>query len=236
MKKDRKNEKAAAPEKGPEKVADATKSETEKAELKQNQDSEAIKEQSTAVAETKSEKAPAADEKLKKKKKARKKALKAWRNFFIKLGAIALIGYLLMSFVFSFSIVKDISMQPRLSQGDLTLLYRINMDDVKVDEVVAFTVDGQTYFGRVKGKPGDVIDITDSGSLYINNAIISETEIFSRTYKEGAQIEFPYTVPEGSYFILGDNREHCFDSRICGAVKFEDINGKLIGLLRRRGF
>lgn len=175
--------------------------------------------------------------KKKDKKKARKKALKAWRNFFIKLGILALIGYLLMTFVFSLAVVKDnVSMQPRLSSGDLTLLYRVNLDEVKVDEIIAYTINGQMYYGRVKGKPGDVIDITESGALYINNAIISETNSYGKTLKDGSRIEFPYTVPEGSYFVLGDNREHCFDSRVCGAIKYEDINGKLIGLLRRRGF
>lgn len=175
--------------------------------------------------------------KKKDKKKARKKALKAWRNFFIKLSILALIGYLLMTFVFSFAVVKDnVSMQPRLSSGDLTLLYRVNLDEVKIDEIIAYTINGQMYYGRVKGKPGDVIDITESGALYINNAIISETNSYGKTLKDGSRIEFPYTVPEGSYFVLGDNREHCFDSRVCGAIKYEDINGKLIGLLRRRGF
>lgn len=180
--------------------------------------------------------ASAKNDKLAKKKKARKRALKAWRNFFIKLFALAAIAYLLMTFVFNIVVVNDISMQPRISQGDLSLLYRINIDNIEVDEVIVYTIDGQTYVGRVKGKPGDVIDITDSGSLYINNAIISESYIYSKTYKEGSKIEFPYTVPENSYFVLGDNRENCFDSRICGAVKIEDIKGKLIGLLRRRGF
>jgi signal peptidase I len=48
-------------------------------------------------------------------------------------------------------------------------------------------------------------------------------------------IEYPYTVPEDSYFVLCDFRTSSDDSRSYGAVPKEDLDGKIITILRRRG-
>ena len=80
--------------------------------------------------------------------------------------------------------------------------------------------------------PGDVIDIFDNGSeleLEINGNTIDEDYI-----KEGMQqpgdIEYPYTVPEGCYFVMGDNRNLSTDSRFTniGAIAKDEIKGKVI--------
>lgn len=171
-----------------------------------------------------------------KKAKMKRKARKAWIRFFIKLTVVAVSVYVLFTIVFGFYIVKDTSMQPRVSSGDLALVYRLDCKDAKVNDVVIYSVNGSTYAGRIVAKAGDIVDLSNDGSLYVNNAIVSEINIFSKTYPDGAEITLPYTVPEGTYFILGDNRAEAFDSRICGGVPFESIKGTLMGLLRRRGF
>ena len=47
---------------------------------------------------------------------------------------------------------------------------------------------------------------------------------------------YPYTVPEGSYFLLNDNLSNTNDSRTIGAVDSSRIEGRIIQLLRRRNF
>ena len=82
----------------------------------------------------------------------------------------------------------------------------------------------------------NIIDISEKGELYVNNAIASE-DIFYPTYKaEGSAVSFPYTVEEGKAFILNDYREDTDDSRIFGAVDMKDIDGPFLFTLRRRGF
>lgn len=66
------------------------------------------------------------------------------------------------------------------------------------------------YVKRVIGLPGDVVEIVD-GNVYINDA----EEPLSEDYlKEKTIGSFgPYTVPEGCYFMMGDNRNNSLDSR-----------------------
>ena len=74
--------------------------------------------------------------------------------------------------------------------------------------------------------------LDDSGTLVVNGAVQSG-EILYPTYAKDA-LEYPYTVPEGCFFVLGDYRTQSEDSRDFGPVPLEDVQAKVITLLRRR--
>jgi signal peptidase I len=73
-----------------------------------------------------------------------------------------------------------------------------------------------------------------SGQLLINGNVQQE-EIFYPTEAQKGNFTYPYTVEEGSYFVLCDFRTEGYDSRSFGAVSKNTIDGKVITLLRRRG-
>jgi signal peptidase I len=64
---------------------------------------------------------------------------------------------------------------------------------------------------------------------------VQEEEIFYPTEPQEGDVTYPYTVDEGSYFVLCDYRTISFDSRTYGAISKKDLDGKVITLLRRRG-
>lgn len=72
----------------------------------------------------------------------------------------------------------------------------------------------------------------DSGTLVVNGSAQSGEILYPTYAKDG--IEYPYTVPTGSFFILGDYRTQSKDSRDFGAVDLADVKAKVITLLRRR--
>ena len=85
-------------------------------------------------------------------------------------------------------------------------------------------------FQRVEGNE---INIDGSGDVKING--ISESgEIIYPSYHKG-DIKYPYQIPEGSVFVLGDYRTQTKDSREFGAIKESQIKGKVLTILRRRG-
>lgn len=68
-----------------------------------------------------------------------------------------------------------------------------------------------------------------SGAVQISQDIYSDTTQF----KDGT--DFPLTVGQGQVFVLGDNRTVASDSRIYGCLNINDIQGKVIGVIRTRG-
>ena len=55
------------------------------------------------------------------------------------------------------------------------------------------------------------------------------------TTPDGAMISFPYEVPENCVFVLNDFRSDTSDSRVFGGVRQDDLKGRIIFIMRRRG-
>ena len=113
----------------------------------------------------------------------------------------------------------------------LGLLGRLQGTYAKND-VVLYEQDGKLRVGRVLGRENDLIALDDSGTLIVNGSAQSG-EILYPTYAKDT-LEYPYTVPADSVFILGDYRTQSEDSRDFGPVALTDVKAKVITLLRRR--
>jgi signal peptidase I len=73
----------------------------------------------------------------------------------------------------------------------------------------------------------------DDGQVTVNGT--PESNEIYQTKAEKA-VKFPYLVPKGKIFVLGDFRTQATDSRKLGAIPTSDVEGVTIGLLRRRKF
>ena len=102
-----------------------------------------------------------------------------------------------------------------------------NMDSMKF-----ITAEGERRTGRVLGRASDVITIDGSGTLLVNGTA-QAGEIMYPTYPEEG-LGYPYTVPDGCVFILGDYRTQSQDSRDFGAIALDDVEAKVITVIRRR--
>jgi signal peptidase I len=81
------------------------------------------------------------------------------------------------------------------------------------------------YIKRVIGLPGDTVEIKDGG-VWVNGIALDETYLHGDTTDCQPRACDPVVVPEGSVFVLGDNRAHSSDSRYFGTVEISDIVGK----------
>jgi signal peptidase I len=153
--------------------------------------------------------------------------------FFIKLIIVIIIFWAVFTFMFGVARVNGESMYPKVRDGDLIFYYRLDKD-FAIGDAVTFKINGYRRVARVVAKGGDVVDISDDGELLVNGNV-QEEEIFYATEKLSEDVSYPYTVSDGSYFLLCDFRTASQDSRSYGEVSASNIDGKVFTLLRRRG-
>lgn len=128
-------------------------------------------------------------------------------------------------------------MYPAVKDGDLCIIFRRTAqelfgDKLVQEDIIAYQVNGKRSFGRIVAAAGDIIIINEGGSLSVNG--MSEGgEILFPTYLQG-DLEYPYRVPDGCVFVMGDHRSDTIDSRNLGPIPLSDVEGKLITILRRR--
>lgn len=90
---------------------------------------------------------------------------------------------------------------------------------------------GQVWLQRIVGLPGETVRIL-GGKVHINGTAVHEPYVAPENVSADHSLEFPSTrVPEGHYFLMGDNRDNSMDSRFQPMTRREDITGKVIGPL-----
>lgn len=130
--------------------------------------------------------------------------------------------------------VHGSSMRPAFCSGDVLFYRRGIHQELQYGDVVIIDskLDGM-YVKRIVGIPGDMIEVNERGYLTRNGEQIEEPEVrYGNQMTDYDTVIFPYVVPEGEYFYLGDNRGVSLDSRILGSTRQQNIKGTVIGLIR----
>ena len=140
--------------------------------------------------------------------------------------------------VFTFAIrligVDGHSMVPTLQDGDrLLVLNSMLYHDYQYGDIVVLRKDSfleEPIVKRVIATEGQTVDIDfTTGSVYVDGKLLKEDYINELTFLEEGT-EFPLTVPKGSIFVMGDNRNHSSDSRDSrlGTVDARYVIGKAV--------
>lgn len=161
--------------------------------------------------------------------------------------AVALALFIRTFVVQAFKIPSG-SMQPTLLIGDHILVNKfiygvgIPFTDSKLfdirhpqrGDVIVFIYpedESKDYIKRVIGLPGDTIRIVNK-QLFLNGepyrdgfGVYDDPAVFKRGYSTRDNFG-PVTVPPGSLFVMGDNRDHSSDSRFWGFVDINKVRGK----------
>ncbi|MBR6119918.1 MAG: signal peptidase I [Oscillospiraceae bacterium] len=119
------------------------------------------------------------------------------------------------------------SMTPTLEDGDIVAVYLT--DEAEPGQLVAFYFNNKLIIKRVIALGGSVVDMDEAGNVFVDGSPLEEPYLAEKALGE-VSVEFPFTVPDGQYFVLGDNRITSTDSRssIIGCVDPDNMLGRVV--------
>ena len=154
----------------------------------------------------------------------------------IMVAVVALITIGLRLFVFVPYEIPSGSMEDTIMPGDMVFSEKISYYTRAPErgDIVTFAdpeVAGRTLIKRVIATEGQTVDLID-GHVFVDGIELDEPYVggkesypLSRT-SANVDVQFPYTVPQGCVWVMGDNRTASQDSRYFGAIKIDTITGR----------
>ena len=146
---------------------------------------------------------------------------------------ILIVAFVINQYVFQNAVVSGDSMNPTLEHKNIVFVDKISyrLHEPTPGDIVVFPYkenQSTKYIKRIIALPNDRVDIKSDG-IYINSEKLNEEYILEPMISFG-NIDFPLIVPEGEYFVLGDNRNDSIDSRYSdvGFIPKDQLIGKVI--------
>lgn len=165
--------------------------------------------------------------------KKKKKRIHPLAKLLIKIAVLGVIVFIVLTYVLGFYRMTGNNMFPFVKDGDLCIVYKL--EEYTTGDVVAYLDDeGKIKIGRIVAVSGQSVDFPKEGGYTVDGYQPAE-EITYQTF--GADgVKYPVEVEKNEFFIMNDFRSDTDDSRQIGSIKVSDIRGKLLFLIRRRGF
>ena len=160
----------------------------------------------------------------------------SWRAILEIVQALALavvISVVLNLFVVQVTEVRQQSMRPTLEQNDRVLVSKLDyrFSAPERGDIIVFTPPTPDptipYVKRIIAVGGETIDLRN-GNVFVNGERLDIPQAPAATQPQSPQVAYPFTVPEGQVFVMGDNRTFSSDSRTFGPVPVGNIIGKVI--------
>lgn len=135
---------------------------------------------------------------------------------------------LLNLFTFIMPVVKyyGTSMSPTLEDGQILIVNKVA--EIKNGDIIAFYYNNKVLVRRVVASGNEQLSIDVFGTVSVNGKELDEPYIENKTLGQ-CNLNFPYNIPSGSFFVLGDNRDSAMDSRLeeIGVVTDDRLIGKV---------
>lgn len=128
--------------------------------------------------------------------------------------------------------IKGMSMHPNFPDGEYLLTEKVSyyLHEPQRGDVVVFKppISEDEFIKRIIGLPGETVSLR-GGHFYINGKLLDESYIDPSVTTYGGSFlgeGQEYVVPNGLYFVAGDNRPHSSDSRMWGPIDKKSMSGR----------
>jgi len=159
------------------------------------------------------------------------------RQYGVTVGIALLVGMLLRTFVVQAYRIPSRSMEDTLLKGDFLLVNKLiyRFSEPQVGDVIVFEYPlnpSKDFIKRIVAKGGQTVEIINK-TLYVDGKVAegwfpskhTDYQTFPAEYSNRDNFG-PFEVPQGQYFVLGDNRDNSRDSREWGFLEKRYIKGK----------
>lgn len=119
------------------------------------------------------------------------------------------------------------SMTPNLQEGQIVV--SVKTKKVETGDIIAFYYGNKVLVKRYIAGPGSWVDIAEDGTVTVDGTVLEEPYLTEKSFGI-SDLEYPYQVPEASYFLMGDQRDTSVDSRhsSVGCVTLDQVVGKIV--------
>ncbi|MBR3017580.1 MAG: signal peptidase I [Clostridia bacterium] len=119
------------------------------------------------------------------------------------------------------------SMEPVFQPGDIIVAYKT--DALHPGDLCCFYYNNKLIVKRVIAEGGDRVEIDEEGRVTVNGILLEEPYVSEYALGQ-CDLDFPFEVPQGTLFVMGDNRPVSVDSRSInyGCINTEEMSGKII--------
>ena len=166
-----------------------------------------------------------------KPKKSIRKVVLGW---ILMIAVLLLIIFAVIVFTSQREVVKDRTMYPTLQEEDVLAVDRIRYRffNPRRYDVVVFSSRydaGVTYIRRIIGLPGETVRIV-GGKVYINGVVLDSDTYGAEPVMQAGAAYGTITLGADEYFVLGDNRNACTDSRepSVGNIRRDELAGVVL--------
>lgn len=166
-------------------------------------------------------------------KKGKKKAAPYTLAVLILLIIVTMLAF----FLFGIDKIEGNSMNDSLRDGDLVLYIKLNTS-IKTGDIVLIKnpeVPSGVIIKRVIAVEGDVISVQPNGTVLLNKEFLEEPYARYEIINTDEPLQYyPFTIPEGTVFVMGDNRGNSKDSRFLsvGPIPVSDVLGEAVTSFR----